>query len=56
MAAISSDARSEERKRRDEAIAAEPPLPPLEQPASTQPVPVEDHLQTGLPKPQPNGD
>ena len=52
MATISSDTRSEQRKRQDEAIASESSLPPLDLPASAQPVPVEEHLRKRRRKPQ----
>jgi hypothetical protein len=52
MATISPDTRSEERKRQDEAIASEPPLPPLDLPEGAQPFPMEEHLRKRHRKPQ----
>lgn len=40
------DERSPERRLRDEEIAAEPPLPPLELPPDGPAAPVETHLET----------
>ena len=44
MTIPATDQRSPERRIRDEQIAAEPPLPPLELPANAIPAPVESHL------------
>ena len=47
MANIEADSRSAGRRVRDEAIAAEPPLRPLELPADAAPSPLEGHLGRG---------
>ena len=47
MAASHPDNRTPDRRARDEAIAAEPPLPPPELPAGATPAPVEAHLRRG---------
>jgi len=39
-----ADTRSPERRARDEQIAAEPPLAPLDLPPSAETAPLEDHL------------
>ena len=52
MATISPEERSEERKRQDGAIASEPPLPPLDVPAGTHALPIEEHLRKRRRKPQ----
>ena len=52
MSTISPDERSEQRKRLDEAIASEPPLPPLDLPAGTRALPIEEHLRKRRRKPQ----
>ena len=52
MPTISPDDRSEQRKRKDDAIASEPPLPPLDLPAGVQPLPIEEHLRKRRRKPQ----
>ena len=44
MTAPANDERSPERRTRDERIAAEPPLAPLELTPGASPVPVETHL------------
>jgi hypothetical protein len=44
MAIPESDQRSESRRARDERIAADPQLPPLDLPADAVPSPLEDHL------------
>jgi hypothetical protein len=44
MAAAEVDQRSAGRRARDEQIAAEPPLPPMELPPDATPSPVESHL------------
>lgn len=44
MATPETDCRSPERRTRDEQIAAEPPLAPLELPPDASPLPVETHL------------
>jgi hypothetical protein len=44
MAIPDSDQRSTERRERDEQIAAEPSLPPLELPPDAAPTPMEAHL------------
>jgi hypothetical protein len=51
MANPASDERSPQRRARDEGIAAEPPLAPLEIPAGTVPAPIEAHLGTRYPRP-----
>ena len=45
MTTAGVDSRSPERRARDEQIAAEPPLPPLELPPDAQPSPFEAHLR-----------
>jgi hypothetical protein len=52
MATISPDERSEQRKRRDDAIASEPPLPSPGLPVGAQAFPVEEHLRQRRRKPQ----
>ena len=52
MATISPDERSEKRKRQDEAIACEPPLPSPDLPAGAQALPIEEHLRRRRRKPQ----
>ena len=52
MTTISPDERSEQRKRQDDAIASEPPHPPLDLPAAAQPLPIEEHLRKRRRKPQ----
>ena len=42
-----NDQRSSQRRARDEQIAAEPPLPPLELPADAVTAPLEAHLAHG---------
>jgi hypothetical protein len=44
MATPQTDDRTPQRRERDEAIAAEPPLAPPALPAGAKPVPVESHL------------
>lgn len=50
MSSAEIDSRSPERRERDEQIAAEPQLPPLELPPDATPKPVESH-QGRLPQP-----
>ena len=45
MMPIERDGRTAKRKKRDEQIAVEPPLPPLELPPDAKPAPVEHHLR-----------
>ncbi len=45
MSISQADNRSPGRRARDEAIAAEPPLPPPDLPAGAAPVPMEAHLR-----------
>ena len=45
MTTAGVDSRSPERRARDEQIAAEPSLAPLDSPPDTQPSPVEAHLR-----------
>lgn len=44
MTTLTPDNRSAERLARDEQLAAEPPLPPLDLPPGTTPLPMEAHL------------
>jgi len=52
MATISPDERTDQRKRKDEAIASEPPLSPLDLPAGAEALPIEEHLWKRRRKPQ----
>jgi hypothetical protein len=51
MVTPEADTRSPERRARDERIAAEPPLAPLDLPADAPASPLEDHLARLKPQP-----
>jgi len=51
MAPNTNDERNDQRRSRDEAIVAQPPLPPLDVPPNVIPTPMESHLRPARRRP-----